>query len=392
MPVIPQLASIVRTRFDARAIAMSRIAVGLACVGQGLITWRMLLQIGGPDVARAPVIPGLPDIATALIAPYVILWMVAAVSFLTGFLTPVTGTALFAVIAYQLALDLNLYSNHTYLLMLSVGLLTLARSGSAMSLDSILFRRERSFDVAYAPVFLIAFQVSVMYSFTAIQKINPGFLAGSVLQRSLIFGNLIPGPVLPVLAVVVILIELFLAAALWMKELRSWAFFVGFGLHAVIPVLLVPVYLRDLIVFSTATLGLYFAFVPKYPARLEVVWDDYCSFCAGWIRTFRAFDWLHRLHFTGSNDAAAREQWNLTREETDLEIKVISRGAVLGGYDAVVEVLHCLPVSMFWAAPLGTPLARAMGRRAYRWAAARRKCTYSPRPAKIVSAGTKSDN
>jgi predicted DCC family thiol-disulfide oxidoreductase YuxK len=290
------------------------------------------------------------------------------------------------VMAYQLLLDLNLYSNHVYLLLLCTTLLTLARSGSALSVDRLLKGGVEGYaTVPYAPVFLLRFQLTIVYSFTAIQKINLTFLSGRVLQWALFFGSGAGDPTMyRVLAVIVIATELFLPIALWVPRLRPWAFVVGAGLHASLPLLIISEWM-DLAVFSVVTLGLYFTFLPSPPPRPTVVWDDNCSFCAGWIRLFRALDWLHVLELVGSTNKAELARLGVTPEHADEEIKVIEDGKILGGYDGIVRIAAALPLTVFVAPLLGLPPVRAAGRRLYRCVAARRKCTYVPSPAKISS-------
>lgn len=389
MPVARSFAQVIHARFDARPLALSRIAVGLAAACQGILTWKLVIAMHGEGIARARVFPALPDLSLNAAPFYLIAWLIASLGFTVGLFTTFMGTLLAGVIAYQLTVDMNLYSNHVYLLFLSVTLLTVAKSGAAISIDRFLSHGPPALTVPYVPVFLLRYQVSVMYFFTAIQKINLTFLSGTVLQRSLIFGAIINFPALyRAMSAIVIIAELFLAIGLWIKPLRRWVFLFGFIFHAIIPVFMLPNYRYDLMVFSTISVGLYFTFLPGAGEALIVVWDDYCSFCAGWIRVVRALDWLHRLDVAGSSDQSTLERLNLTREETDLEIKAISQDGTLGGYDAIVRILSVLPVSLFWAPALELPPVRAIGRRAYRWIAVRRKCTYASRPHPMHSTGT----
>jgi predicted DCC family thiol-disulfide oxidoreductase YuxK len=386
MPLMARLLAIVRAGFDARTIALTRIAVGIAAAGQGLRTWRMLTQLYSPEIARARIIPGVPELTVDFILPFAACWLLASLSFAAGFQTTIAGIVLAALMAYQLLLDLNLYSNHVYLLLLCTTLLTIARSGSALSADSWL-RRGAADSVPYAPVFLLRFQLTAVYFFTAIQKINSAFLSGRVLQWVLFFGSADADPTLyQVLAVVVIATELFLAFALWVPSLRPWAFAVGAGLHLSLPII-IPSEWMDLVVFSVLTLGLYFTFFPSPVPRFTVIWDDYCSFCAGWIRVLRALDWLHVMDLVGSSDKGALARFGVTQDAADEEIKVIVDGAIFGGYDGIVRLTHALPPTVFIAPLLGLRPVRAVGRRLYRRVAARRKCTYVPSPMRIPSAG-----
>ena len=83
--------------------------------------------------------------------------------------------------AYWLALDENLYSNHAYLLVLVAFLLVLADAGATLSLDSRLGWKTAS-TIPNWPLTLIRIQVSLMYLFTGLAKLNAVFLSGQILE------------------------------------------------------------------------------------------------------------------------------------------------------------------------------------------------------------------
>jgi hypothetical protein len=210
----------------------------------------------GEGIARARVFPVLPDLSLHAAPFYLIAWLIASLGFTVGLFTTFMGALLAGVIAYQLTVDMNLYSNHVYLLFLSVTLLTVGKSGAAISIDRFLSHGPPVLTVPYLPVFLLRYQVSVMYFFTAIQKINLTFLSGTVLQRSLIFGAIINFPALyRAMSAVVIIAELFLAIGLWIKPLRRWVFLFGFIFHAIIPVFMLPNYRYDLMSSAPSALA-----------------------------------------------------------------------------------------------------------------------------------------
>lgn len=106
-------------------------------------------------------------------------------------------------------------------------------------------------------------------------------------------------------------------------------------------------------------------------AKLIVVWDDSCSFCAGWARLFRRLDWHARLDFRplsgpmppGVDRDAAQQALQL----------VMPDGTVRAGYAAVVGIARHLPLT----APLAPflTLLRWPGDRIYRRVALRRTCS-----------------
>jgi predicted DCC family thiol-disulfide oxidoreductase YuxK len=368
------LVELVRGTVDAYPVALCRIGVGLAAILQGPSTFWYLQQHLLPDVVRAKRFAFLPDLSPPWTSIFFLVWLLVSSLFTVGFFTTVNGIVLATLLAVLLVLDQNLYSNHVYLLFLTVSLLTISGAGRAISIDAR--QRPRAAIVPAAPIFLLKFQLSVVYAFTALQKINGAYLAGKMLRGIFVFGPLIPDARLyQAIGIVTINSELFLAFAIWHKKTLPIAFLLGFALHVLIPPLILS-HFYTLIVFSLLTLSLYVLFLPERPQSLPVLWDDHCFFCSGWIRFFRTFDWLGRLEFARASDYMLLSRHSISREGAGREIKVVVDGRVIGGYDAVVKISCFLPITMFCSILLGLGPIRAIGRRAYEWIAAYRKCTY----------------
>lgn len=136
--------------------------------------------------------------------------------------------------SYSLLVKQQLYNNHLYLLA-TLLLLTLADSGACWSLDA---RRRgmRSYLAAW-PASLLKWQVSVVYGFAALAKINTVYLSGAVSksQFALAPAWFMPTQTLdalfPLLAVLSIVMEGFLAGGLWRVRWRYVALLVGVALH-----------------------------------------------------------------------------------------------------------------------------------------------------------------
>ena len=118
-------------------------------------------------------------------------------------------------------------------------LLTIAESGARFSLDARwLSGRDL---IPEWPILLLKIQISIVYFYAALVKVNPQYLSGAMLASFWPFNELAalpggwsPAQILPFLAVVSILTELFLAVALWVPRLRWLALAVGVGFHMVI--------------------------------------------------------------------------------------------------------------------------------------------------------------
>jgi hypothetical protein len=141
--------------------------------------------------------------------------------------------------AYVLLLDQQLYSNHLYLGILVTLLLTIADSGARFSLDAR-YRGRREW-VAEWPILLLKAQVSIVYFFAALTKVNPAYLSGDVMAH-FIHADLLQmvpagwslAALMRALSILSIATELFIAFALWFAFWRRLALVAGLGLHLAI--------------------------------------------------------------------------------------------------------------------------------------------------------------
>lgn len=387
MPLSAWLSTVVTGRAPARPLALARIGASAAILLELPNSAATLLRLDDPSVIHAPYLSWMPRVTEPLAWVLIGLWLVGGASLLVGWHTRVGGVILTTALALVLFVDQQLYSNHLYLMLPVAALLTVADSGAAISLDA---RRAAPRDwVPGWPVWLLCAQVTIVYGFAALAKLNPDFLSGSVIAVYLRregplavpdgFRSLEPMLVLSILA---ICSEAFLAFALWSPRRRPAAMVVGLGLHLFIAGWLSPTI--ALFVFGLLTLSLYPLFLNAVPEGRVVVWDDGCGFCATWVRWFRRLDWLHALSFVPrsqlaaaglpvSEDAAARA----------LQL-VLPSGRVRGGFAAVTRVMEILPVSFLWAPLLRLPPVAAIGEAAYRRVAQRRLCEL-PSPAAAAS-------
>lgn len=361
-------------RQPARPIAVFRMGIGLAALGKGLAFVLVLFQLAFD--ARAvqarvfPWSPGVDEVWEILL--YGGVWAGAAAGLMLGWHARACALVLFGCSVFAHLLDQNLWSNHAYLLTLLLLLLCFVESDAALSIR----RREGPEpDVARWPVLLMRLQLSIVYFYTALAKINPFFLGGHVIAQVVSLPPPLRRPgVLAVLAAATVALELFLAFALWARTLRPWAFLLGFVLHGSIAVLMGPA----LWIFSLMTLSLYAVFLEACPGSRLVVWDDRCGFCGGWIRLARRLDWLRVHRFEGSGNPAALAEAGVTGDEADREIKLRDGDRLYGGFDAIRMLLEQTPAGFLWARALALPVVRPLGVRAYRAVARRRTCGLTP--------------
>lgn len=223
------------TRVDPRPLALARIGIGTA----GLLIvleLRETLTRAAEGRMVVPVAGHLPAVSTGLITPWTIAGILASVALVAGFGARAAAGALAALVAAALLWDQQTYSSHVVLLMLLCAYLTLTDAGSAWSLDAR--RRGEHRPVAYWPQLLMHTQISVVYLFAALSKINGNYLSGEPLRLWMHFTP--PLRVAASLALLSILTELFLAAGTWFRITRPAALAAGLGLHVTIVASLSP--------------------------------------------------------------------------------------------------------------------------------------------------------
>jgi predicted DCC family thiol-disulfide oxidoreductase YuxK len=375
------------SRGPARPLGLARIGIALATLMELPNSAKVLMQLDDPGIIRAPILSWTPAVTDGLAWVLIGLWGATAVALLLGWRTRRAAAALCVTLAVVLLLDQQLFSNHLYLMVLLSGILVFADSGAALSLDARC-RGERS-EVSRWPIWLLQFQVSAVYLFASLAKVNPDFLSGTTVATSLrrVGPLAIPDawrsmePML-ILAVLAVCAEGFVALAIWSPRWRPTGFVIALGLHASLAAWFAPTY--PLIIFGVAMLPLLLLFLDAAPGRV-VVWDDGCGFCATWVKWFTRLDWLHALRFVSrselptsglpvSEDAAARA------------LQIVWSDGVHGGFAAVTRILEIIPVAFLWAPLLRLPPIAWAGEIGYRWVALRRKCELPvPVPGPAVS-------
>jgi hypothetical protein len=144
-------------------------------------------------------------------------------------------------------------SHHIYILIVSVSLLALSPCGRSFSWDRYRAVAEaqsaRDIPLEHGslwPQRLIALQLAALYFWTAVDKTSWSFLSGLRLEQAFTWaysGRLLEpvislGVVLPALAVAVVVVEYFLAVAIFVRRWQRFVLPLGLALHAAFYVLL----------------------------------------------------------------------------------------------------------------------------------------------------------
>lgn len=323
------ISDIFTRRINARQVGFVRIVIGVAAALAAVEGFEALRDLAGLQVLKAAE-PWWPQLHRGSALIYGTVWTLAALAFTAGFLTRTAGYVLTLLIGYHILRDQNLYLNHLYLLTLLILLITVADSGRALSIDALLGRAASTVD--YWPVWLIKVQITIVYVFSAVNKLtHPTFMDGQVLFNKFHLGPIESVPALaPALAVLVVAIEIFIAIGLWIPALRGAAFVAGLIFHIVIWLTAGwSLYFMGLFVFSIIMLAPYLFFLSLETGSRTL---------PGGVDWVRRYDWLGV--FCGSSEART------------------------ASFEEVRKALEVLPVSFLWAPVLGWPVIRSIARKA----------------------------
>lgn len=379
-----RLRDLLERETDPRPLALVRIVVGLSAIALAVFVERGgLNRLAVDDVFHAQAVSWLPQLSPGLVDVVLVLWIAFAIALTIGLFARVAAVGLAVVAATTMALDLQAFSNHVALMIAMSALLALGNPSAAWSIDAR--RRPRITSIPYWPTFLIKFQVSTVYGYAALSKINGSFLGAEVLASRWEpgLGGLVDPlhPLLVAIAVSTVLVEGFLAVALWSERYRRIALPLGLALHVVIPLTLGAV----LIPFSTLMLGAYVLFPEWRPGSRVVVWDPRSGFAGGFIRVFRRLDWfgVHGVEArasSGSNGRSGAVPDRVDRatdprrahersdgfDSVDEAIRLVGHRERSEGFDAVRMMLQQSPVTFLFAPVLGVRPFAGLGKRAYR--------------------------
>jgi hypothetical protein len=241
-----------------------RVVVGLNAILCGVEVWGNLRGILRPGALRLPFFPDLASLPQEWLTPFMGVWLILAILLTVGCFTRAAGTLLACQLGYVLLLDEQTYSNHLYLLTLEVLFLILGNAGARWSVDALI--RGRSTCPAW-PMHLWKLQISIVYFFAALAKLNPTFLSGEMLANywptsgwlGFLAGLRTP-LVLQPMAWASVGAEFFLAFALWLPALRRLAVLVGIGLHLGMILLVSQRDPTGIIVFALASVPPYVLF------------------------------------------------------------------------------------------------------------------------------------
>lgn len=225
-----------------RPLTVARVGVALAAAIEAVNAAPVLNRLSMPSIVHLP-LAGLPYPGDAW--PLLTgLWLLAAVALAVN--VRGSGWILAACLGYVVLLDQQTYSNHLMLFAILSAMHALR---------------------AYVPLMLKS-QLTLVYFFAAVSKVNVAFLSGVVIAGSLRpqFAWMRSPWLLVPMAVSAIAAELFIADALWIPRRQRWAVALGVALHVGFVVLMDNTV--SLLAFGLACVSMYPLFLE--PEQIEI--------------------------------------------------------------------------------------------------------------------------
>ena len=254
-------------------MAVSRVVLGVAALLRAFVGAPLLLDLGEVGALRVPRVPWFAA-NPVLVRVLLLAWIISAVMFALGWYYRRVGAVLSTTIGLVLGLDHQTFSNHFYLLFLAVLLMTMADAAAIWSVDA----RKAGGEVQTVnlwPLRLFQVQISILLLWSVIGKLVSGFLSGVQLASQMGRGMLsIPDfvrtpQIMIVLSVVTLLLEGFLALALWSPRLRPLALLAAAGFHGAILLFMEPA--DQLLVFALVMASGYLLFLVPNTAQQVAV-------------------------------------------------------------------------------------------------------------------------
>lgn len=208
----------------------TRLFLGLGVLGTLLEYTQRLMAVGAAASLQLPYFDGAPEATPTIAVLLWCLWLVNGALYLVGRAKPASAVGLTVVLAAVLLLDRQLYSNHLYLLTMLVPLVALADAGAhegdaGGGGEDGVERRAR-----LLPVRLVQALVVIVYAFSGLAKLNPGFLSGAAL-REYVEPLTLPIEAAAAASLAVIAAELALGPMLAIPRTRRWGRLAGVALH-----------------------------------------------------------------------------------------------------------------------------------------------------------------
>jgi predicted DCC family thiol-disulfide oxidoreductase YuxK len=319
-----------------------------------------------------------------------VIWAALAMAVMLGWRSRIAAMAALACGAVMVTAGAGFFNNnHMYLTTVCMGLVAFSDCERFYAL------RPRAGLPDEWPRWMMRIQLSVVYGYAGLQKLNSEFLSGDALDA---YMSMAVGPLAPLahalsgtavvvpMAYSVVIVEVGMAVLVWAKRTRPVVFGVALPLH--IAMLLVAhngIELYGIFLFAILTFTLLSAWVDAAPRARLVVWDDSCTFCRRGVRIGRWLDVWGGIRWVGSSSPAAYKGTGVTPEAAAFAMQLVEPdGRVRGGYHAVRGILEVVPGGFLLAPWMVLPPVARAGEAIYRHIAERRTCAVDARHARAA--------
>ena len=119
---------------------------------------------------------GLKPVSKAFLWLIFYLLQISTVGIMLGLLTRISFAVFTSTFGYFFFMESAPYTNHYYLIFLLSFLMCFGHSGSIFSLDSLINKNARRGQVDYWELFLLRFQICVVFVFAGLAKLNADWL------------------------------------------------------------------------------------------------------------------------------------------------------------------------------------------------------------------------
>jgi vitamin K-dependent gamma-carboxylase len=234
-----------------------------------------------------PWIPRLPDMWMCL--PFVGM-LVGAVGILLGWRFRFHAWLFCISWLYVFVMDVSLYNNHYYLMVLLTFLLAITDSHRLLSLDVRRVPHLKTLEVPAWQLFLFQFQVGVLYFYGGLSKIHPQWLDGTIMHflAGGVRDHYLLGPVFAndvaiwVWTYTGLFFDLGVGFLLFWKPTRRWALWGCVGFHL----------LNEFVLFSSQSRNGNIGMFPMMGLAMCLVFLDKAAYASFFLRVRGAIDAL----------------------------------------------------------------------------------------------------
>src|SRR5690606_2916081 len=147
-------------------LGVARIGAGTAAALKALALSDLMPRVLDPALISLPVISFIPRLPPGAVVAWTSAWIVSAIAFAWGWKPRISGTVLALILWATLGMDQQFYSNHLYLLALVTSILALGAPA-----------RGKGTGAPWAAALLMG-QVTIVYAYAGLSKMNPSWVAG----------------------------------------------------------------------------------------------------------------------------------------------------------------------------------------------------------------------